>query len=233
MASARTLYRLQITDQVLTDGRTRLKEIEERLAGDEELQALQRLVGSLTAQASSSRTRVRDSELESQSLSARITAAQDRLYGGRVTNPRELTSLQNEVSSLKRRQRRLEDRTLESMIQLDGLEEQLRVQQSRLGQMTARWEAEQTSLQDEQAELEARMKHLQAERSAVRRTIQPADLSLYEDLRRRRKGLAVVPLEGQACGGCGVLLPSSTAQQIRQTDTLHFCHSCGRILCSQ
>ena len=176
---------------------------------------------------------MRDAELESQSLSEKITTAQDRLYGGQVINPRELTSLQNEVSYLGRRQKHLEDETLEAMIQLDGQETELRSQREALSQATTRWEGVQASLRVERAELEAQMKQLQAERSTVRGGVRPIGLSLYEDLRRRKNGLAVVLLKGQACGGCGMRLPSRMAQQARQTETLHFCPSCGRILYSQ
>jgi len=233
MASVHNLYRLQTIDRAIAHVRGRLREIEARLAGDAELQALQRLVDSLTAQVSSMRARVRNSELESQGLSEKIASVQARLYGGQVTNPRELASLQDEVDYLRRRQRRLEDEILETMIQLDEQEGELERQQERLSQATARWETLQASLQAEQAELEAQMRQLQSQRSMVQEMIPSGDLSLYEDLRRRKGGIAVVPLESQSCGGCGVRLPTSMVQQIRQAETLHFCPSCGRILCSR
>ncbi len=233
MASVRTLYRLQTTDQALTLARERQREIEELLAGDEELQALQRSVDSLTAQASQLRTRVRDSELEIQSLSEKIAALQERLYGGQVTNPRELASLQSEESYLKRRQRQLEDEMLEAIIHLEEQEGELESQQEGLAQATARWEAVQASLRAEQAELEAQVRQLKAQRAAVQGALQPEELSVYDDLQRRKKGLAVVLLQGQACGGCGVRLPTSMAQQVRQAEALHFCPSCGRILCGR
>ena len=107
MASVRTLYRLQTIDQALILALGRLREIEERLKGDEDLQALQRVVSSLTDQVSQSRARLRDSEMDNQSLSEKMANVQERLYGGRVTNPRELSSLQDEVGYLTRRQRQL------------------------------------------------------------------------------------------------------------------------------
>lgn len=233
MASVRMLYRLQTIDQALTLASERLSEIEERLAGDEDLQALQRTVSSLAAQVSQSRTRLLDSDLENQSLSEKISAVQERLYGGQVTNPRELTSLQSEVGYLGRRQKQLEDRILAAMIRLDEQEEELRDQQERLGQATARWHDVQISLRAEQAELEAQVKQLAAQRSTVRRALHPQELSIYDDLRRRKKGLAVVLLQGQSCGGCGVRLPTSMVQQAHQADAPQFCPSCGRLLCSR
>jgi predicted nucleic acid-binding Zn-ribbon protein len=233
MASVRALYRLQTIDQALTLARRRLREIEERLAGDEDLQALQCTVDSLASRVSRSRTRVRDSELEIQSLSEKIASVQERLYGGQVTNPRELASLQSEVGYLERRRRRLEDKMLEAMIRLDEQEGELRGQRERLAQAATRWEAVQASLRAEQTELEAQVKQLQARRPTVQGALQPEELSAYDDLRRRKQGLAVVLLQGQACGGCGMRLPTSMAQQARQAEVLQFCPSCGRILCSR
>ena len=233
MAIVRTLYRLQTIDQALTLARERQREIEECLAEDEDLQALQRTVDTLAAQVSHSRTRVRDSELEIQSLSEKIVAVQERLYGGQVTNPRELASLQSEVDYLERRQKYLEDEMLEAMIHLEEQERELRDQQERLAQVTAQWEAVQASLRAEQAELEAQVKQLKAQRPTVQGALQPEELSVYDDLRRRKKGLAVVLLQGTACGGCGVRLPTSMVQQARQAEALQFCPSCERILCSR
>ena len=232
MPSVRTLYRLQTIDQALTLANERLREIEERLAGNEELLALKRAVDSLAAQASHSRVEVRDSDLAGRSLKEKITTVQERLYGGQVTNPRELASLQAKVNHLERQQERLEDKMLEGMIRVEEQETELRTQQERLKRGTAEWEAVQTSLETEQAELEGRVKRLKAQRSAVQGKLRDEELSVYDDLRRRKEGLAVVLLQGQACGGCGVRLPTSIVQQARQAEGLQFCPSCGRILCT-
>ncbi|MEA3345808.1 MAG: C4-type zinc ribbon domain-containing protein [Chloroflexota bacterium] len=233
MASVRTLYRLQTVDQALASARERLREIEERLAGNEKLQALQRSVDSLESQVSRSRAQVRDLELEIQSLSEKMSDVHERLYGGQVTNPRELESLQDEMEYLGRRQRRLEDDLLEAMILLDEQAVELRDHQERLNQAAAEWQEEQTSLRDERAELEAQERQLKTQRSVLQEELQPEELSMYEDLRRRENGVAVVLLQDGACGGCGVRLPTSTVQQVRQAEDMQFCPSCGRILCSR
>lgn len=233
MAHVRALYQLQTIDQSLAIARERLQEIEERLRGDDKLRSLQRIVDSLSARVSRSRAKVRDAELELRSLSDKIAAVQERLYGGQVTNPRELSSLQDEVSYLKRRQGHLEDGMLEAMIHLEEQEAELAEQQEKLTQATAQWETEQITLRAEQAELQAQVKQLETQRAAVQGNLNPEELSIYEDLRRRKGGLAVVPLQGPACGGCGVRLPTSLVQRARQVEELQFCPSCGRILCGR
>jgi predicted nucleic acid-binding Zn-ribbon protein len=224
---------LQGIDQALAHAHERLQEIDLQLAGNRKLQTLRRSVESLTARASSSRGRSRDLELESQSVREKITATQERLYGGRVTNPRELASLQDEIGYLERRQTRIEDDLLEAMIRLDEQTSELREEQERLDQAVAEWEATRAALRAQQSELEAQLEVLNDQRATVRESIQTQDLSLYEDLRRRKQGTAVVLVEDQICGGCGMRLPSSVIQQARQTEIIHLCPSCGRILSSQ
>jgi len=233
MAHVRALYQLQTIDQSLALAHKRLQEIGERLTGDERVRNLQRAVDSLSAQVSRSRAKVRDAELELRSLSDKIAAVQERLYGGQVTNPRELASLQNEVSYLRRRQGHLEDGMLEAMIRLEEQEAELARQREKLAQATAQWETAQVTLRAEQAELQAQVRQLEAQRAVIRGKLHPEELSIYEDLRRRKGGLAVVVLQGPACGGCGVRLPTSLVQQARQAEELQFCPSCGRILCGK
>jgi len=234
MASVRTLYRLQTIDEALVLASQRLREIQKHLAGNKELRALERSVDSLTARASHYRVQVRDSDLAGRSLSEKIAGVQERLYGGQVTNPRELASLQAEVGHLQRQRERLEDEMLEAMIHLEEQERELTSQQERLEQVRAGWEAARSSLEAERRQLEAQVKHLSAQRSVVQGRLQGEELSTYEELRRRKEGLAVVLLQGQACGGCGVRLPTSIVQQrTRQAESLHFCPSCGRILCAR
>lgn len=230
MASIRTLYRLQTIDQALTLAQGRLQEIEERLRGDEETRTLQRLVDSLANQVSHLRTKLRDLELENQGISEKMIEVQNRLYGGRVTNPRELSSLQDELGYLSRRQKQQEDRVLDVMLQLDEQAEDLESRSDQLAQASGRWETLQLSLRAEQAELEAQVSQLRAQRAAIRGTLQAEELSTYDRLRQRKNGLAVVLLQGQACGGCGVGLSTSMLQQVRQADVMQFCTNCGRIL---
>jgi hypothetical protein len=230
MSKAETLYRLQTIDLEIDERNRRLKEVGASLAGNEELQrvrqALQDGEGKLTRQ----RTKLRDRELEMQSLTNKIVSVEDRLYGGRIKNPKELANLQEEVQSLKRRKGELEDQVLEAMIEVEESEASVMEQRERLARLEEEWQEAQARLSIEQSKLIGRLSQLKAQRSALQRTIEAGDLALYEDLRRRRGGRAVALLEGELCQGCKVTVPTKKAQQARQGDALTLCGSCERIL---
>jgi predicted nucleic acid-binding Zn-ribbon protein len=80
--------------------------------------------------------------------------------------------------------------------------------------------------QDEATAELARHQHTQSELRAV---LPAPDLALYDQLRRRKAGLAVVELNGSMCSACGVRPAAHVMQQINQTQIAR-CGNCERIL---
>lgn len=223
------LYILQCTDSELDRLSRRLREIEASLGETEELRrarldleeaekALHKLQAKL------------DLELENAGLGDKIKANEQRLYGGTVKNPKELTSLQEENAYLRRRRSHLEDVILEVMIEVEEAQERADGARTHLTQVEEQWRVEQERLTAEQAALQDKLHALQERRQTLRTALPPDDLEIYDDLRRRRGGLAVSILKEGICQGCQMSLPSSKAQQARQGDVLVFCGSCDRIL---
>jgi predicted nucleic acid-binding Zn-ribbon protein len=230
MSRAERLYRLQTIDLEIDARHRRLKEVDATLEGDEELQRVRQALQDGERKLSRQRTKLRDRELEMRSLTNKIASVENRLYSGRIKNPKELANLQGEVQYLKRRKGELEDQVLESMIEVEESEASVTGQQERLARLEEEWQETQARLSAEQNELISRLGQLKAKRAKLQRTIEAGDLALYEDLRRRRGGRAVALLEGELCQGCRVTLPTTKVQQARQGEALTFCGSCERIL---
>ena len=230
MNKAETLYRLQTVDLETDERNRRLEEVNAILEGNEELERVRQAMQSGEKELSCQRTKLRDQELEMRSLNNKIASVEDRLYSGRVKNPKELGNLQDEVQYLKRRKGELEDQVLETMIEVEDSEASVTEQRKRLTRLEEEWQETQIRLSAEQGELVNRLSQLKAKRAKLRRTIEAGDLALYEDLRLRRGGRAVALLEGELCQACRVTLPTSKAQQARQGKALTLCGSCERIL---
>ena len=94
----------------------------------------------------------------------------------------------------------------------------------------ARVNEELAQLDERLAGINARLAELQAERAELAAPVDPETLTLYSRLFTRRGDAAVVPLENGICGGCHMKIVTSTIQQLRQSETLTQCDSCGRIL---
>ncbi len=230
MNRAQLLYRLQTIDLEIRSKKRRLEEVEAGLGESEELHQARRALQQAEDELHRWRTLLRDLELETKSLTAKISGVEAILYGGRVTNPKELASLQNEVSYLKRRKNELEDKQLEAMVKVEEREAEVDSKKAGLAQIYAEWNRTQERLTGEQNELKERLTHLRKERAQLERTIGAEDLALYGELCHRKGGLAVALLQGGVCQACRVALPTSQVQQARLENSLNFCSSCQRIL---
>lgn len=171
-------------------------------------------------------------ELEIGGVNAKLKQNQDRLYSGRVRNPKELSNLQEEANALRRRRSELEDHQLELMIAIEETDGELAERRARLKQIESTWREEQARLQAEKEDLELRLVELEEEREALRPSIGAADLRHYDAVRSRHGGTAVVRLKMGICTGCGVDVPTSMARAVERGDGMHECPICGRLLFS-
>ena len=53
---------------------------------------------------------------------------------------------------------------------------------------------------------------------------------MYDQLRRRKGGLAVVEMDSSQCDGCKVRVPAHVLQQLNQAEHVARCPNCERIL---
>src|SRR5690242_224631 len=65
----------------------------------------------------------------------------------------------------------------------------------------------------------------------ARGDVDPRLLARYKKIRKNyRNGLAVVPVERDACGGCFYYIPPQKQSEIKQRKKVMVCENCGRIL---
>lgn len=65
----------------------------------------------------------------------------------------------------------------------------------------------------------------------AKKEVDPRLLVSYEKIRKSyRNGLAVVPVERDACGGCFYYIPPQKQSEIKQHKKVMICENCGRIL---
>ena len=74
-------------------------------------------------------------------------------------------------------------------------------------------------------------KHFNKSAAEAREHVDKRLLMSYEKIRKSyRNGLAVVPVERDACGGCFYSIPPQKQSEIRQHKKVMVCENCGRIL---
>jgi hypothetical protein len=225
------LYQLQTLDIALSKRRVRLKEIAALLGDDHKVAEARAALTDAEGVLRPLQTRGRDLDLEIKALVDKIKAADDRLYSGKIRNPKEMQELQDEIASLKKRQSHLEDDSLEVMMRVEDAQAGVEQSQAALKTALALQAGDQLSLRNEQEKLTAEVRQAETERKAAAQQIDPSALKQYEQLRVAKKGGAVVaPLVGESCKLCGVEQTTSIVQKVHQSQELTLCWSCGRIL---
>ena len=230
MSVLRQLYQLQLVDSEHQDKSRQLAMVNDGLGeSDEVIRAQEAIVetetglGQLMAQ-------MRALEIEIAGVNAKLKQNQDRLYSGRVRNPKELSNLQEEATALRRRRSELEDGQLDLMISIEETEAELAERQARFNQIEAAWRDEQARLQADKDDLELRLVELEEQRDGMRARIGAADLDHYDGMRSRLGGTAVVRLKKGICTACGVDVPTSMARAVERGDGMNDCPICGRLL---
>ena len=174
---------------------------------------------------------VKRMESDVETVRQRETKDQRLLDSGSVS-PKEMTNLQHELESLKRRQSDLEDQELELMERLEVAEAALA--KARQGEEQARAERERAEqLRDDAlADIADGTTRHEAARAAVAGAITPPLLSLYDRIRTQTGTTGAAMLNARQCQGCRLELYGNELAVVRNADPHEVvrCENCGRIL---
>ena len=219
----------EIDDEVSSLGGG-LEEVDRQLQGSEELAAAREVFAEAASELNEARKVQQRIEGEVEGLTARIAPEEKRLYDGSVRNPKELGNIQHEIELLKVSRAKLEDELIEVMARKEAAEAAHGASQKAFIRAEARWEAERGRLSQERVRLSGMLASASARRAAQQGKVQARNLAVYEDVRRRRGGVAVARIAGGNCGGCRVSIPEAVRRRAFAPDQLAQCPNCERIL---
>ncbi len=156
------------------------------------------------------------------------------LYSGRVTIPKELEALQDDLQMLRSRQRELEDQELEQLEAIETLEAELAATETRRAALGARAESLAAEVDRAVEEIRSELARIEVAHSEVASRLPSPVLAMYRRLRgnRRLAGRVVAELGDGICRGCRVQLPILEHNRIRAEppDAVVCCPGCSRLL---
>jgi len=167
-------------------------------------------------------------EMELMGVEGRITKYQGQLLD--VKTNKEYQAMLHEIETCRAERAGLDEKILLEMEESEkrhaavrGLEEALERRRRETSQGKARLDAE---IQD----LKRRAETLEAERVELEAGVAPDYLQPFLKVARQRKGLALVAVRDERCGGCHVRVMPKLIQQVRRATGLIACDSCKRFL---
>lgn len=230
MNYGKQLYELQQIDLEVDENRETLERVDSQLSQNQTLIEMRNSLDQERERFAELEKKQRMAEWEAEELGDKIAAVEGRLYGGSVTNPRELAGLQQETEHLKARLKAQEDEILDIMDKGETMQSDIRVKSEEVSRLEKEWQEQQTRFLSERAELVSTLASLTDKRHQLQSQIDPTSLELYEMLRTTKQGRAVAKVEQGMCQGCRITLSMTELQKARLGQALVQCSNCKRIL---
>lgn len=229
----RRLSELQVTDREID----KLEQLEEHLPARAEYQsAEQKLVKQRARMDSTSkdlerrRLELKKVEGELELTNTKIKKEEARLYGGSVTNPKELRSIQEEIKNLRKRVDQGETSLLELMDDTQRMEAELESGARMVRELEEGSSKAKDKYENEMGQIKERLASLTVIRDEAVKVIDPDVVVLYKRLRTEKQGVAVAEIEERVCQGCFVQLAAEEVDTKIRQGGLWRCPNCGRIM---
>lgn len=223
------LYRLQTRIRFVHDREKRRDTVPPDLVQvDREYQEKVQAVAALKARLTEAELEKREAEGELADHKEKLKKYQAQLRN--VQSSREYSAALNEIDGVEKAIRSTEDRFLEleeeiekARADLDEREKTLPAETEQHEERLKDWRAEQRAINEELASAREEIVRLEAE-------IPPRDRAEFYRLVDKKRGLALVLVQGSSCSACHVKVRPAAMQILKQGHEVIYCDSCKRIL---
>lgn len=224
------LFQLQEIDSASDNAKNRIIEIDRLISNDESTLRAKAEYDEHVKVLKKIRQQFESLNAELESKKNKKTQSESNLYGGKISNPKELQDLQKEIVYLTASISRMEDELLQKLIDLENSEAKTKLAEEKLKRTLSDFETKKARLIGEKNQLKNMIKVQQEKRKSIISQIEPDIYTIYEGIRSAKNGIAVAQLIDDACSACGAFLTASQRQQVRSPSKLFYCPSCGRII---
>jgi len=224
------LFQLQEIDTAIDIANRRIKEIELILADENPIKYAKELVEKHEVNLQEQKKLFNSIDNDIQSKKIKKAQSESSLYGGTISNSKELQDLQKEIASLSAYIAKTEDELMAKFVDVENSETELSEVKESLHTKLSESESQKSLLNGEKNNLVQLIQNLLGKRESVIAPIEADVLRNYENLRRSKNGTAVARLQENSCSSCGASLTANQCQQARSQVKLFNCPSCGRYI---
>jgi hypothetical protein len=165
-----------------------------------------------------------DGKVENQ----KISKLKDQMLGAKTNE--QYRAFQHEINFCEVAIRKAEDRILDLMAEAEPLDANVKKAEAALKEEKQQVETEKAQARERTAVDQKQLEQLLAERKTLVASLKKPTHAAYERIRKKWHGRAVAEaLEGR-CSACQIVLRPQFFQDLRHSEEIMFCESCGRIL---
>ncbi len=227
------LWELQELDLSIKELQSKIEEAPGLSGVQEAKEYLENLENEYTEKSNSlqsDRKQLKQMELEVQSIVEHSNELKDSMYGGKVTNVKELEQMQRKVDLLADDKAKLEEKMISLMESIESLEEELRGLEEKISKAKEDLEQRERKLEEELAKHNRELEELQARRDDLAKKIEKKYLEKYQFLAEKKQGKALARVADDICGGCRVFISSAQRGHLYNPSAMVYCENCGRLL---
>jgi len=208
--------------------RTLAEEPERERAFEARLEAARERVATAKAQLAENQNARRAIEKDVAVHQGRLSKFREQAMA--VKTNQEYAAVQKEISFAQTEIKTLEDQILERMLDADELTAAMKKAESELGAEQKAIEAGRRAMSAEHAELNTALERIVRERNDLVAAIDPALLATFDQVARKRNGIAVAEALDGICTICHVRLRPQVFNTVRRNDRIMQCDTCNRFL---
>jgi hypothetical protein len=151
---------------------------------------------------------------------------------GEIRTPREYAALSREIDIAKKSNETQSELSKSLAAAAAELSKSLEDKADALGEAEMAAQGVHAEIDKERAADEERVAALEARRSEAAKLVDPGLLGKYENIKKRRAGVAVAPVVGMTCKGCHRNIPPQLAITLQRANSVETCPNCHRIIYS-
>ncbi|MDR1696244.1 MAG: C4-type zinc ribbon domain-containing protein [Endomicrobium sp.] len=135
-----------------------------------------------------------------------------------------------EIEKAKADKSAVEDEILELMVKMDAEAPVVKNAENELREFEQKMKSEISEIENSAKKDEESIADIEKKREEYKHKVNQKILDQYERIREGRDGQGIVLIDGESCGGCGMVLRPQLINQAQKCHDLVFCDNCSRIL---
>jgi len=223
------LIELQESDSAISKINARKKELPDKLARlESEISAMRKVVDETRTRLDDLQKRRSDKENRLKKEGDALRKAKDRL--SEVKTNKEYQAVLKEIETLESINDRIESEIITVLEDVDRLKAEYQTIENDYRVNCEKHEEEKKQVEEDIALLDTKLADAQKRNQDVRRKLQPDLLKKYEMIKQLHKGLAVVSVWKEVCGGCHMNIPPQLYIEMQKNTEIIRCPNCSRFL---
>ncbi len=232
MADLNQLQEIQDIDLKIDELSELLNQVRIELKEDGEITSISASLIEISSKISIINVQENDANDAAVATELKLKSLRDKLYGGEITNSKELEALEDEGKFLEEQLSTEEDLALELMESLEILTTTMDRTAVQLEDLKQKRGIRLKELEMEEKNLSSQIKEFVSKRSLLASLVTIGTMNLYETLRQSRGGIGIAEVDRARgiCQACRIMIPVNDLQKVRSSGGIVQCNSCRRIL---